>query len=108
MKLNKAIKSVFENEVEQYREYTPPLSMPVTQPVTRQHTRKKRAYNPLADIVTLLFIIAFCLMTGPVRNDLYLRSPIAGQSAYITQLMPENPAAALYDFFYVNHSSYEE
>jgi hypothetical protein len=110
MKFDEMIKGVFENEVEQYR--TPPLSMPVTRPAmrpaTRAHTGKKRAYDPLADIVMLLFIIGFCVVTGPVKNDPRLRSPIAEQSAYIARLIPENPAAALYDFLYVNHSSYEE
>jgi hypothetical protein len=108
MKLDEAIKGVFENEVERYREYIPPLLIPVTRPTMRQHTGKKRTYNPLVDIVMFLFIIAFCLITGPVKNDLYLRSPLAGQGEHIAQLIPENPIAALCDFLYVNHSSYEE
>jgi hypothetical protein len=108
MKLDDMIKGVFENEVERYRADTPPLSMPATRPAARQHIGKKRAYNPLADIAAFLLVIAFCVMTGPLKNDPRLRSPIAGQGENIAWLIPENPIAAVCDFLYVRYSSYEE
>jgi hypothetical protein len=108
MKLDDLIKSVFENEVERYRRYTPRLNIPVNQ----QNAGKKRAYSSLTDlpanIVATLCIIVFCVMAKPMNIDPRLRSPIAEQGEYIAQLIPENPAAVLYDFVKAIDSSYEE
>ncbi|MDR1232356.1 MAG: hypothetical protein LBK61_13265 [Spirochaetaceae bacterium] len=104
MKLNDAIKGVFESEVERYREHIPRLKMPVN----RQNVDKKHAHNSLANIMVMLCIVAFCVMAKPMKTDPRLRSTLAKQGEYIAQLIPEDPVAVLYDFVKVINSSYEE
>jgi hypothetical protein len=108
MKFDDAVKGVFENEVERYRGHTPRLHMPVN----RQNTGKKSTRGSPADlpanIMAMLCIIVFCVMAKPVKTDPRLQSPFTEQGEYIARLLPEDPAAVLYDFIKTINSSHEE
>ncbi|GHT98828.1 hypothetical protein FACS1894142_5670 [Spirochaetia bacterium] len=105
MKIDTLMKDVFEAEIEQNRSRIPPVSgdasllLRAAPPQNGLGTRLRTGAALAACFAFVIFISVLSLKTD------VLRSPLVYQGEAIAKLIPENPAEALYDFFYAINSS---